>query len=42
MAPKIDAVLRFLEHGGKRAIIADLQQAAQAFHGEAGTHVVAG
>jgi carbamate kinase len=41
MAPKIDAVLRFLAHGGKRAIIAHLEQAAEAFQGSAGTHVVA-
>jgi carbamate kinase len=41
MAPKIDAVLRFLAHGGKRAIIAHLSQAAEAFQGTSGTHVVA-
>ena len=41
MAPKIDAVLRFLAHGGRRAIIAHLEQAADAFEGRAGTHVVA-
>ncbi|MCC6610508.1 MAG: carbamate kinase [Burkholderiales bacterium] len=41
MAPKIDAVLRFLAHGGKRAIVAHLEQAAEAFRGEAGTHVAA-
>jgi carbamate kinase len=41
MAPKIDAVLRFLAHGGKRAIVAHLTQAAEAFAGRAGTQVVA-
>ncbi len=41
MAPKIDAVLRFHPHGGKRAIIAHLEQAAEAFDADAGTHVVA-
>ena len=41
MAPKIDAVLRFLAHGGKRAIIAHLEQAMEAFQGSAGTQVVA-
>jgi carbamate kinase len=41
MAPKIDAVLRFLAGGGKRAIIAHLTQAAQALEGAAGTQVVA-
>jgi carbamate kinase len=39
MAPKIEAVLRFLANGGRRAIIAHLEQAAQAFAGEAGTQV---
>jgi carbamate kinase len=41
MAPKIDSVLRFLAHGGRRAVIAHLDQAAEAFEGKAGTHVVA-
>ncbi len=42
MGPKVKAALRFLGAGGKRAIIAHLDQAADAFAGKAGTHVVAG
>ncbi len=41
MGPKIDAALRFLDGGGKRVIIAHLEQAGAALKGEAGTHVVA-
>lgn len=40
MAPKIEAALRFIAGGGKRAIIAGLDQAAAALAGETGTHVV--
>ena len=42
MGPKVKAALRFLGAGGKRAIIAHLDQAADALAGKAGTHVVAG
>ena len=41
MEPKVKAVLRFFAAGGKRAIIAHLDQAADAIAGKAGTHVVA-
>lgn len=41
MGPKIDAALRFLEGGGDRVIIAQLDEAMPALRGEAGTHVVA-
>ena len=41
MEPKIEAVIRFLEGGGKRAIIAHLDEAMPALRGETGTHVVA-
>ena len=41
MGPKVDAAMRFVEAGGKRAIIAHLDEALQALRGEAGTHVVA-
>lgn len=41
MGPKIDAALRFLEGGGDRVIIAQLEEAMPALRGEAGTHVVA-
>ena len=42
MGPKVKAAQRFLGTGGKRAIIAHLDQAADALAGKAGTHVVAG
>jgi len=42
MGPKVQAALRYLASGGKRAIIAHLDQAADALAGKAGTHVVPG
>ena len=42
MGPKIDAAVGFLEGGGKRVIIAKLDQAVPALRGETGTHVVVG
>jgi carbamate kinase len=42
MGPKVTAALRFIAAGGKRAIIAHLDQAADAIAGKAGTHVVPG
>jgi carbamate kinase len=42
MGPKVDAAIRFIEGGGKRAIIADLAEAASALAGESGTHIVPG
>ena len=42
MGPKVRAALRFLAAGGKRAIIAHLDEAADALAGKAGTHVVPG
>jgi len=42
MGPKVEAALRHIEAGGKRAIIADLGRAASALAGENGTHVVRG
>jgi len=42
MGPKVGAAIRFLEGGGKRVIIGDLEQALPALRGETGTHVVAG
>ena len=41
MGPKIEAALRFLKGGGKRVIIAHLEEAGAALKGEAGTHVTA-
>jgi len=40
MAPKVEAAIRFVAGGGKRAIIAHLNEAMAALHGESGTHVV--
>ncbi|MFB3818885.1 MAG: carbamate kinase [Candidatus Methylomirabilales bacterium] len=40
MGPKVEAAIRFLEGGGKRAIIAHLKEALPALRGETGTHVV--
>jgi len=42
MAPKVEAALKFIEHGGKRAIIAHLDQALAALDGQTGTQVVPG
>jgi carbamate kinase len=40
MGPKVDAAVRFVQHGGSRAVIAELDQAREALAGEAGTEVV--
>ncbi len=40
MGPKVEAVLRFVEWGGRRGIIASLNEALEALEGRAGTHVV--
>ncbi len=39
MGPKIDAAISFLEGGGKRVIITDLDMAVPALAGRSGTHV---
>lgn len=39
MAPKMEAVVKFIEGGGKRAIITDPQNIERALAGETGTHV---
>ncbi len=39
MGPKVEAAVRFVEGGGNRAVIADLDQALAALHGEAGTEI---
>jgi len=39
MLPKIEAVLSFLEKGGKRAIITNPESLANAITGETGTHI---
>jgi carbamate kinase len=40
MGPKIEAVIHFLEHGGKRALITDPQNLLDAIEGRAGTHFI--
>ncbi len=39
MAPKVEAVIRFLRNGGKRAVIASLGDLGRAIKGSAGTQV---
>jgi carbamate kinase len=41
MAPKVEAAAEFVRHGGRRAIIARLDQGREAVAGEAGTEIVA-
>ena len=40
MAPKVEAAIRHIETGGRRAIIGHLEHAAAALAGHSGTHVV--
>ncbi len=40
MGPKIESAIRFIEGGGKRVIIAHLEEALPALRGETGTHIV--
>ncbi len=42
MGPKVLAAIKFLEHGGKRAIIASLDRAVKAIKGKSGTQVIPG
>ena len=39
MGPKIEAAIRFIEGGGKRATIGHLEEAPSAISGKAGTHI---
>jgi carbamate kinase len=41
MAPKIQAILWFLEAGGKHAIITNPENIERALSGETGTHITA-
>lgn len=41
MAPKVEAAVRFLDGGGKRAVIARLDQGREAVAGQGGTEIVA-
>jgi len=40
MGPKVKACVRFLEWGGKKAIITSLDRAVDALEGRTGTHIV--
>lgn len=40
MGPKIQAAIRFIEGGGKRAIIGHLNEAMAALQGKSGTHII--
>jgi carbamate kinase len=40
MGPKIEAVVHYLKHGGRRALITNPESLPQAIEGRAGTHVV--
>ena len=40
MGPKIEAVIHYLRHGGRRALITNPESLPQAIEGRAGTHVV--
>jgi carbamate kinase len=40
MRPKIEAALQFLKRGGRRVVIAQLDEALSALRGEAGTQIV--
>jgi carbamate kinase len=40
MGPKVDAAIRHVEAGGRRAIIGHLEHAGAALEGRSGTHVV--
>jgi carbamate kinase len=42
MAPKIEAVIEFLERGGSTAIVTDPENVERALAGETGTHIVHG
>jgi len=40
MGPKVEAAIRFLKAGGKKAIITSLDNLAEAVIGDAGTHII--
>ena len=42
MGPKIEAVIRFLRAGGRRALITNPESLPRAIEGRAGTHFVGG
>lgn len=40
MGPKVEAAIRFINGGGQRVIIANIDDAIEALHGRTGTHIV--
>ncbi len=40
MLPKVQAIIQFLEAGGKEAIITDPENIARALQGETGTRII--
>ncbi len=42
MKPKVEAAVFFLKHGGRKAVIANLNQLDKAVAGKAGTHILPG
>ena len=40
MGPKVESVLRFLESGGREAVITSFEHLCKAVKGKAGTHIV--
>ncbi len=40
MGPKVESVLRFLESGGREAVITSFEHLQEAVTGAAGTHIV--
>ncbi len=42
MGPKVEAACRFVEQGGRRAVVTSLDRIAAAVHGEAGTEIIPG
>ncbi len=40
MGPKVESVLRFLQSGGREAVITSFEHLCDAVHGSAGTHIV--
>jgi len=42
MLPKIEAVIKFIENGGKEAIITCPSKIREAVEGKTGTHVIGG
>jgi len=40
MGPKIQAVIKFLEKGGREAIITNPENIERALQGKAGTHIL--